>query len=95
MEDEKNSKLLEIEQFSSQAMMLTWDCSPWSPRDLIRKYQFFPVKKKGNKLYVAIADVFNVMALDDLRLLTGFDIYPLQTTEKEIEHIYRTALRHA
>ena len=84
MEDEKNSKLLEIEQFSSHADDVDLELLSVIPENLIRKYQFFPVKKRENKLYVAIADVFNVMAIDDLRLLTGLDIYPLQTTEKEI-----------
>ena len=83
-EDEKNRELFSIEQYSSQADDVDLGLLSVIPENLIRKYKFFPVKKKGNKLYVAIADVFNVMALDDLRLLTGFDIYPLQTTEKEI-----------
>lgn len=54
------------------------------PERFIRRYKVFPVKKAGNRLYVAMADPLNVMVIDDLRLLTGFDIEPLVIGEKEI-----------
>ncbi len=54
------------------------------PEVLIRRYRVFPVKKDRNKLYVAMADTLNIVAIDDLRLITGFDIVPLATSEKEI-----------
>ncbi len=84
MEDEKNSKLLDIEQFSSYADEVDPNLLSVIPEKMLRKYKLFPVKKKGNNLYVAMADVFNVMALDDLRLLTGYNVNPLQASEKEI-----------
>jgi type IV pilus assembly protein PilB len=84
MDDEKNSDLFVTEQYSSQSEDVDLGLLSMIPEGLIRKYKFFPVKKKGSRLYIAIADIFNVTALDDLRLLTGFDIYPLETTEKEI-----------
>jgi type IV pilus assembly protein PilB len=84
LDDEKNKRLFVIEQYSSQTEDVDLNLLSLIPEEMMRKYKFFPVKKKGSRLYVAMADVFNVMALDDLRLLTGFDIYPLQTTEKEI-----------
>jgi type IV pilus assembly protein PilB len=85
MEDERNSELLEVEQFSSQSEEIDLGLVNLVPESLVRKYKLFPVKKDGNKLYIAMADVFNVMALDDLRLRTGFDIRPLQTTEQEVD----------
>jgi type IV pilus assembly protein PilB len=85
MEDEKNSLLLEIEQFTSQSEEIDLSLINLVPENLVRKYKLFPVKKSGNKLYVAMVDVFNVMALDDLRLRIGCDIRPLQTTEQEVD----------
>ena len=85
MEDERNSELLEIEQFSSQSEEIDLGLVNLVPESLVRKYKLFPVKKDGSKLYIAMADVFNVMALDDLRLRTGCDIRPLQTTEQEVD----------
>ena len=67
MEDEKNNKLLEIEQSSSGSEEVDLGLLKLIPENLIRKYKLFPVKKNGNKLYMAMADVFNVMALDDLQ----------------------------
>lgn len=55
------------------------------PEQLIRKYKLLPVKKEGKRLYVAMADPLNVIAIDDLRLLTGCDIEPLKASEKEID----------
>jgi type IV pilus assembly protein PilB len=86
IEAERNSELFSIEQYSSHAEDVDLDLLSVISEELIRKYKFFPVKKKGGKLYIAIADVFNVTVLDDLRLLTGFDIYPLQTTEQEVSN---------
>jgi type IV pilus assembly protein PilB len=54
------------------------------PEQLMRKYHFFPIKKEGNRLYIAMAEPVNVLAIDDLRLLTGFDIEPVLRSEKEI-----------
>lgn len=54
------------------------------PEEFIRKYKVFPVRKEGNRLYMAMADPLNVVALDDLRLLTGYIIEPLKANEKEI-----------
>ncbi|NLI11369.1 MAG: Flp pilus assembly complex ATPase component TadA [Peptococcaceae bacterium] len=57
------------------------------PEQLIRRYKIFPVKKTGNRFYVAMADPLNVMAIDDLRLLTGFSIEPLAASEKDINKL--------
>lgn len=54
------------------------------PEQLIRKYKLFPVRQDGKKLFIAMADPLNVVAIDDLRLLTGLDIEPLVATEKDI-----------
>lgn len=55
------------------------------PEELMRRYNFFPVKKERNRLYVAMVEPLNVLALDDLRLITGYDIEPVIKSEKEIK----------
>jgi type IV pilus assembly protein PilB len=57
------------------------------PEQLIRRYKLFPVKKTGNRFFVAMADPLNILAIDDLRLLTGFDIEPLAASEKDINKL--------
>lgn len=55
------------------------------PKEIARSYKLAPVCKLGNKLYVAMADPMNVLALDDLRQRTKMEIVPMITTEKAIE----------
>lgn len=55
------------------------------PEHLIRRYMLVPVRKSGNCLFVAMAEPFNILALDDLRLFTGCDIEPLAAAKKEIK----------
>ncbi|NQS76984.1 MAG: type II/IV secretion system protein [Peptococcaceae bacterium] len=54
------------------------------PGHLIRRQVLFPVRRSGNRLFVAMAKPFDIQALDDLRLFTGCKIEPLATGKKEI-----------
>ena len=66
------------------------------PRELAVRYTVMPVgfDQKG-RLVVAMADPQNVLALDDLRIVTGFDCMPAIATREDIvstiEEIYRVA----
>ncbi|MBI3990977.1 MAG: Flp pilus assembly complex ATPase component TadA [Candidatus Omnitrophica bacterium] len=44
------------------------------PERIARKYQLIPISKFGKILTVAMVDPLNIMALDDLKILTGCDI---------------------
>jgi type IV pilus assembly protein PilB len=55
------------------------------PEPLARRYQAVPVRLEGNRLVVAMVDPLNVMAVDDLRLSTGYEIIPAIAAEAEIE----------
>lgn len=66
------------------------------PRDLAERYVLMPVALDENGvLTVAMADPQNVLALDDLRIITGFDIRPAIATREEIlnsiEQYYKVA----
>ncbi len=54
------------------------------PKDMARAHKLAPVCKLGNKLFVAMADPLNVLALDDLRQRTKLEIVPMITTERSI-----------
>ena len=51
------------------------------PKEMARAYKLVPVCKLGSRLFVAMADPLNVLALDDLRQRTKLDIVPMITTE--------------
>jgi len=55
------------------------------PKEIARGYKLAPVCKLGSKLFVAMADPMNVLAIDDLRQRTKLEIVPMITTEKSIE----------
>ncbi len=54
------------------------------PKDMARQYKLAPVCRLGNKLFVAMADPLNVLALDDLRQRTKLEIVSMITTERSV-----------
>src|ERR1700710_1874939 len=54
------------------------------PKEMARAYKLSPIGKLGNKLFVAMADPLNVLALDDLRQRTKLEIVPMITTERAV-----------
>jgi type IV pilus assembly protein PilB len=54
------------------------------PKDMARQYKLAPVCRLGNKLFVAMSDPLNVLALDDLRQRTKLEIIPMITTERGV-----------
>jgi len=54
------------------------------PRELAVRYTLMPIEIEDGHLVVAMADAQNVLALDDLRIITGKDIKPAISTKDEI-----------
>lgn len=52
--------------------------------ELARRYLILPIDIEGEKLIVAMADPANIFAIDDLRIITGYDIKPVVCTETDI-----------
>jgi type IV pilus assembly protein PilB len=57
------------------------------PEHLIQRYNLVPLRRNGTKLVVLMADPTNVFALDDLRLITGFEVEPVLGTLDNINAI--------
>jgi len=57
------------------------------PLNMQDRYHAAPVRQTGNRLVVAMLDPESVEALDDLRLVTGFEIKPVRADENEINKI--------
>lgn len=55
------------------------------PKQVVRHYRLVPVSKIGKTLTVAMSDPLNVFAMDDIKVVTGFSIRPIISTEKSIE----------
>ncbi len=51
---------------------------------MAHNHRVVPVSRLENRLFLAMADPLNVMALDDIKRITRLDIAPLIASEKAI-----------
>ncbi len=57
--------------------------------EMIKRHQAIPVRfEDENTLLVAMVDPNNLLAIDDLRLSTGYEIKPAITTEHALEYVF-------
>ncbi len=54
------------------------------PRDVALNHKVVPVSRLDNRLYLAMADPLNVLALDDVRRITKLEVMPMIASEKSI-----------
>ena len=54
------------------------------PDNLKQRYNVVPIRRNGGKLVVAMTDPTNVFVLDDLRLITGFEVEPVLATAEDL-----------
>ncbi|HEX4350960.1 MAG TPA: ATPase, T2SS/T4P/T4SS family, partial [Verrucomicrobiae bacterium] len=54
------------------------------PREVLQNHKVVPVSRLDNKLFLAMADPLNVLAIDDVRRVTKLEITPLIASEKAI-----------
>jgi type IV pilus assembly protein PilB len=60
------------------------DIAELLPRDTAHNHKVIPVSQLENKLFLAMADPLNVLAIDDVKRLTRLEITPLIASEKAI-----------
>ncbi|QJW45343.1 Flp pilus assembly complex ATPase component TadA [bacterium BFN5] len=54
------------------------------PQTMAERYQIIPIKKEGKKLTLAMVDPTNFYAIDDVRMISGFEVEPVIAAEREI-----------
>ncbi|PKQ29062.1 MAG: type II secretion system protein GspE [Actinobacteria bacterium HGW-Actinobacteria-10] len=52
--------------------------------ELAKRYTVLPIKVQDDELIVAMADPANIFAIDDLRIVTGYEIRPVVAAESEL-----------
>src|SRR5512137_1600218 len=52
------------------------------PREMAHNHKVVPVSRLENKLFIAMADPLNVLALDDVRRITHLEVSPMIASEK-------------
>jgi type IV pilus assembly protein PilB len=54
------------------------------PREISQNHKVIAVTRLDSKLFIAMADPLNVLALDDVKRITKFDVFPMIASEKSI-----------
>jgi len=57
------------------------------PRDVAKDYVIFPIDRIGNIITVAVANPFDVLKLDDIRIITGCQLRAVVSTAEDIERM--------
>ena len=63
------------------------------PIDVAKDYRIFPVDRIGSIITIAVANPFDVLKLDDIRIITGCELRPVLSTAEAIEKILPIAYR--
>ncbi|MCO5052352.1 MAG: Flp pilus assembly complex ATPase component TadA [Verrucomicrobiae bacterium] len=54
------------------------------PREVAHNHRVLPVSRVDNKLFLAMADPLNVLAIDDVKRITKLEVFPLIASDKAI-----------
>jgi len=54
------------------------------PREIAHNHKVVPVSRLENKLYLAMADPLNVLAIDDVKRITKLEVAPMIASERSI-----------
>lgn len=82
--NEALSTYLRVPRISLTQVTIDSGIAQMITEDMARRYRAIPVALQDNVLRVAIADPSSVGALDDIRLLTGYEVVPILANEEEI-----------
>lgn len=55
------------------------------PPEVVQKYQLLPVTRSGATLIVAVSDPSNLLAIEDIKFMTGYNIEMVVASERDIK----------
>lgn len=61
------------------------------PVSLAERHQVIPIKLEGKKLILAMSDPTNFFAIDDVRMISNYDVEPVISSEKDVIRAIREA----
>ena len=77
-------RVLNVSPINLYRINLSPDVTDLLPRDTAHTHKVVPVGRLENRLFLAMADPLNVMALDDVKRITKLEVFPLIASEKAI-----------
>ena len=55
------------------------------PAEVVQKYQLVPVNRAGATLIVAVSDPSNLLAIEDIKFMTGYNVEMVVASERDIK----------
>lgn len=87
-----DQQLMEIMEFqlgvpivNLESVNLTGALSKYIPETLAKKHNYVPVKANDGKLYLAMNDPLDFIAIEDAKMVSKLDVFPMIAPEQAIE----------
>jgi len=77
-------RVLNVPPINLSRIVIPLDVAELVPREVAHNYKVIPVTRLENKLFLAMADPLNVLAIDDVRRITKLEVAPMIAAEKAI-----------
>ena len=77
-------RVLNVTPVNLNRISIPTDIADLIPRETAHNHKLVPISRLENRLFVAMTDPLNVLALDDVKRLTKLEITPLIASEKAI-----------
>jgi len=77
-------RVLNVPPINLARLSVSVEVADLIPREMAQNHKIIPISRLENKLFVAMADPLNVLAIDDVKRVTRLDVSPLIASEKAI-----------
>jgi type IV pilus assembly protein PilB len=77
-------RVLNVPPINLARVSIPSDVSDLLPREIAQNHKVLAVTRLDNKLFIAMADPLNVLALDDVKRITKLEVSPMIASEKAI-----------
>jgi len=77
-------RVLSVPPINLSKISIPLEVADLLPREIAVNHKVIPVSKLENKIFLAMADPLNVLALDDVRRITRSEVTPMIASEKMI-----------
>ena len=77
-------RVLNVPPVNLSRMAIPLEVAELLTREVAHNYKVIPVSRLENKVFLAMADPLNVLAIDDVRRITKLEVAPLIAAEKAI-----------
>lgn len=77
-------RVLNVSPINLGRVLVAPEVADLLPREIANNHKVVPVSRLENKLYLAMADPLNVLAIDDVKRITKLDVTPMIASEKAI-----------